>query len=238
MNKTLHYFWFGGNEKPESVMKCIKSWEKYLPDFEIKEWNESNFDVHMNTYISQAYEAKKYAFVSDFARFYILEKYGGLYFDTDVEIIKPIDKLLENDAFAGKENPDFVSPGLVLWVKEPHNPIMREAIEYYETHNFLNENGERIKINVCGIFTGIMKKHGFTPSDVVQVCGGFTIFPPEYFNPFDDATGKLNKTENTYTIHWYSKTWMSKRKILRNKCTRVIHRIFGVDIKQKLLGKK
>lgn len=214
-------------DKPKKVLKCIKSWEKYLPDFEIKEWNESNFDVNINKYTAEAYKAGQYAFVSDFARFYILEKYGGLFFDTDVEIIKPIDKLLENDAFAGKETPDFVSPGLVLWVKEPENPIIKEAVDYYKDISFLDENGKQTEVSACGVFTAILNKYGFTPSDVVQVCGGFTIFTPEYFNPLDDITGKLNKTENTYTVHWYSKTWMNKRNTITNKCVRVLNRIFG-----------
>ena len=101
MNKTIHYFWFGGSEKSRTIESCIASWKKFFPDFEIKEWNESNFDVRQNKYISQAYDAKKYAFVSDFARFKILHEQGGLYFDTDVEVIRPFYELLEKDAFGG-----------------------------------------------------------------------------------------------------------------------------------------
>ncbi len=234
LQPKIHYCWFGGSPKPKVIEKCIASWRKYFPDSEIIEWNESNFDVDCNLYVRQAYEAKKYAFVSDYARFWALEQYGGLYFDTDVEVIRPLDDLLEEEAFAGFETPKYIAPGLVLYVREPHHPIIREAKEWYEQAAFLDENGERIKINVCGMFTGILEKHGFCPNNQKQVCGSMTLYPSDYFCPYNDATGVLKKTENTYCIHWYAKSWMSPGKILRNKVTRVIHRIFGVDIKDKL----
>ncbi len=237
-NKIIHYCWFGHNEKPKIILKCIESWKKYLPDFEIKEWNEDNFDINHNIYVKQAYEAKKYAFVSDYVRFLVLEQYGGIYLDTDVEVIKPLDDLLENEAFSGFEVDEYVAPGLILYVKDPNNEIMKKTREWYDNAAFLDENGERIKINVCNIFTNILKEYGFVPNGQLQNCGGMVLYPVDYFCPFDDATGKLNKTENTYTIHWYAKSWMSKRKILRNKITRIIHRIFGKDIRQKLTRKK
>lgn len=237
MTKIIHYFWFGGNPLPAKVQRCMESWEKFFPDFEIKRWDESNFDIKANLYIRQAYEAKKWAFVSDYARFRILEEYGGLYFDTDVEVIRPFDKLLELPAFGGFETDRFIAPGLVLWTKEPQNPLMKAMREKYDSLAFLDENGERIKKNVCGLFTELLSEYGFVANGQMQVCGGMTLFPKDYFNPFDDATGRLRKTENTYSIHWYDKTWMSKRRILRNKCTRILHRIFGTDIRQKLLRK-
>lgn len=235
MVKILHYFWFGGNPLPAKTLKCIESWKKFLPDFEIRRWDESNFDVNANLYIRQAYAAGKWAFVSDYARFKILEEYGGLYFDTDVEVIRPLDELLELDAFAGFETERFIAPGLVLWSKEPRHPIITAMRELYDSIPFLDENGERIKKNVCGLFTELLTPYGFVPNGQKQVCGGMTLFPRDYFNPFDDATGVLHKTENTYTIHWYDKSWMSPSRIFRNKCTRLLHRIFGKDIKKKIL---
>ncbi len=231
----IHYCWFGKAEKPPIIEKCIASWKGYFPNSEIIEWNESNFDVNCNLYVSQAYEAGKYAFVSDYARFWALEKYGGLYFDTDVEVIREFDDILVQEAFAGFETPDFIAPGLVLYSKEPHNPIITKAREWYENSAFLDENGERIKINVCGMFTELLKGYGFVPNNQLQVCGGMTLYPTDYFCPYNDATGVLKKTKNTYCIHWYAKSWMSKGRILRNRVTRIIHRIFGVDIKDKLL---
>ena len=126
MSKIIHYCWFGGSEKPPIVKKCIDSWKEYFPDFEIMEWNEQNFDIHNNRYVEEAYQSKKYAFVSDVARFYALEKFGGLYFDTDVEVIKDFAPLLDQEAFAGFETDEYINPGLVLWVKEKHNRLMKE----------------------------------------------------------------------------------------------------------------
>ena len=132
MNKTIHYFWFGDSPKSRLIEKCIASWHKYFPDFEIKEWNEENFDVRQNEYISQAYDAKKYAFVSDFARLKVLYDEGGLYFDTDVEVVKSFSDLLEKDAFSGFETEKYINPGLVLWSKEPRNEIIKQMLDSYE----------------------------------------------------------------------------------------------------------
>lgn len=234
MVKKIHYCWFGGAEKSPVIKRCIASWKKYFPNWEIIEWNEGNFDINCNLYVRQAYEAKKWAFVSDYARFFILEKYGGLYFDTDVEVIRKFDDILNNDSFAGFETDKFIAPGLVLYCKESNNHIMTKVKDWYDNARFLDENGERIKINVCGIFTNILKEYGFKPDGSLQNCGGIILYPKDYFCPFDDATGLLHKTENTYSIHWYDKSWMPKSKIIRNKITRIIHRWFGTDIKNKI----
>lgn len=227
MVKKIHYCWFGGAKKSPLIIKCIESWKKYFPDFEIIEWNESNFDVNALVYTKQAYEMRLYAFVSDVARFAALYEQGGLYFDTDVEVVKPFDALLENEAFAGMETEKFVNPGLVAWFKQPGNPIAKEMLDHYSAVSFLDENGKRIPGTVCTVFTEIIKKRGFTTENRFQSLDGMVIYPTDYFSPYDDATGKLTKTDNTYAIHWYAKSWMPKRKILRNKITRIIHRIFG-----------
>ncbi len=230
MNKTIHYFWFGGNPKTALIEKCIASWKKYFPDFEIKEWNESNFDVRQNEYVSQAYDAKKYAFVSDFARFKVLHDEGGLYFDTDVEVVKPFYDLLEKDAFTGFETENSVNPGLVLWAKNPGNAEFSAALRVYSELNFYNDDGSQNTYAVCRIFTDILKSRGLrSDNGSVQDCDGFTVFSRDYFCPFNDLTGELKKTENTRAIHWYAKTWMTKKEIVRNRITRVIHRYFGVD---------
>lgn len=230
MNKTIHYFWFGGAEKNRTIEKCIASWKKYFPDFEIKEWNESNFDIRQNKYISQAYDAKKYAFVSDFARFKILYEQGGLYFDTDVEVIKSFYDFFELDAFAAFETDEFVAPGLVLWAKEADNEMLGEILETYAGLEFINPDGSFNTVTICKYFTDTLKNHGLKKDDgSIQQCGSFSIFPREYFCPFDDLTGVMNKTENTCAIHWYAKSWMSKKDIVRNKITRILHRYLGTD---------
>ena len=241
MIKIIHYCWFGRNPKSTLVMTCIKSWRMYFPDWEIKEWNEENFDVHCNLYVSQAYKAKKWAFVSDYCRFWVLEHYGGLYFDTDVEVIRSFEPLITNEAFAGFETDQYVNPGLVLFTASPNNPIISECREYYDQACFLDEYGKRIRINVCRIFTAILLNHGFVPNGQQQKCDSIIIYPVDYFCPYDDATGLLHLSEDTYAIHWYEKSWMSKGRIIRNRCMRLVHRYFGTDIRrkvEKLIGKR
>ena len=142
--KIIHYCWFGGKEKPQSAIKCINSWKKFFPDYEIKEWNESNFDVHSIPYTHDAYEAKKYAFVSDYARFWILYRYGGLYFDTDVEVIRPMDDLIAKGSFMGCEIDHgenySVAAGLGLAVV-PGHPLYKQFLDIYATLPFFLENG-------------------------------------------------------------------------------------------------
>lgn len=234
MNKTIHYFWFGGNEKGKTIENCIASWKKFFPDFEIKEWNESNFDVRQNKYISQAYDAKKFAFVSDFARFKVLYEQGGLYFDTDVEVIKPFYELFEKEAFVGFETDEFVNPGLVLWTKKPGNELLGEILETYSKLEFINSDGSLNTVTICKYFTDTLRNHGLkNDNGTVQQCDSFYVFPREYFCPFDDLTGVMSKTENTCAIHWYAKSWMNKKDIIRNRITRILHRFLGVDFFRK-----
>ena len=136
--KIIHYCWFGGNEKSKLIEKCIRSWKKHFPDYEIKEWNESNFDVNCNTYVRQAYESKKWAFVSDYARFFILEREGGLYFDTDVEVIRPFEHLLGGNPFTAFETDNYIAPGLVLYAPAPHSEIFQKTLQWYDNARFLN----------------------------------------------------------------------------------------------------
>lgn len=230
MNKTIHFFWFGKNPKSKLIKKCISSWHKHFPDFEIKEWNEDNFDIRQNKYISQAYDAKKFAFVSDFARFKVLYDEGGLYFDTDVEVIKSFYDLLESEAFAGFETEKYINPGLVLWAKEPGNEIIKQMLDNYASISFINSDGTLNDTTVCVHFTNILEKYGIKPDNgSVQTCGSFTLYPREYFCPMDDLTGIMNKTKNTRAVHWFAKSWLSKGTVYRSKITRVIHRFFGVD---------
>ena len=229
MERIIHYCWFGGKPIPQKLLEYQETWRRFFPDYELQRWDESNFDIRCCRYVSEAYDAGKWAFVSDYCRFWALEKYGGLYFDTDVEIVRPFDELLELNGFTGFETENDVNPGLVLYLKEPHNEIFRKTIEWYEEHPFLDDHGERIRINVCGIFTGILRQYGFEPNGRLQECGGITVFPKDYFCPFDDTTGLLHKTQNTYTIHWYDKSWFSPSMRFRSRITRIFHRWFGVD---------
>ncbi len=230
--KIIHYCWFGRNPLPESAQKCIASWRKFLPDYEIKEWNEDNFDVNIIPYTQQAYEAKKYAFVSDYARFWILYHYGGLYFDTDVEVIKPFDDIVERGPFMGIEVPaknngaPKVAPGLGLGA-EPRMSFYEEALETYSRLSFVSEDGSLNQKTIVEYNTELLLKNGMKPSNDLQQVAGIWIYPVDYFNPLDDLTGKLKRTENTRSIHWYSKTWLEVSP-LRLRVSRLSHRLFGL----------
>ena len=137
--KIIHYCWFGGNPLPKSAEKCIKSWKKYCPDYEIIEWNESNFDINSNQYVREAYENKKYAFVTDYVRLYAMYNYGGIYMDTDVEVLKPLDCFLDNHAFSGFESSGYIPTGLMASEKE--FPLFRELLKYYGNRAFVNPDG-------------------------------------------------------------------------------------------------
>lgn len=238
--KKIHYCWFGRNPLPESALKCIASWRKYLPDYEIIEWNEDNFDVNAIPYTAQAYEAKKYAFVSDYARFKILYDHGGLYFDTDVEVIRPFDDILLKGAFMGCEidsdgqgKMPIVAPGLGMAAAKDDD-IYEEVLDYYSNHSFLNSDGSyNTSYAVVRITTDILKRHGLAAVKGIQTVKGICIYPSEYFNPLDDATGKLTTTTNTYSIHWFTKSWLNVNP-WRQKISRFVHSLIGVNTIYKL----
>ena len=232
--KIIHYCWFGRNPLPESAVKCINSWMKYFPDYEIKEWNEDNFDVNIIPYTREAYEAKKYAFVSDYARMWILYRYGGIYFDTDVEVIKPMDDIVARGPFMGielevkGENFSFVNPGLGLGTP-PGLDIYRDILDYYHQSHFLLDDGTFNMFAIVKITTAALCSYGLSSSNELQQVAGVWIYPRDYFNPLDDNTGKLVITDNTRSIHWYTKTWLKKQNPLRTWLVRRIHRYFGND---------
>ena len=225
--KKIHYCWFGRGEKPKLAIKCIESWKKICPDYEIIEWTEDNFDINQHPYLRWCYENKKWAFLSDFARLLIVQKYGGLYFDTDVELIKSPNKLLNYEAFYGFENEENVATGLGFG-SEPNHVIINEMVEQYLNLD-CNAKGEYPLIVCPAVNTKALKKYGLKSNGMRQNVQGAEIFPAEYFNPYDDPTGILNKTKNTISIHWYSKSWLSKSAIIRSKITKPFHRIFGND---------
>ena len=233
--KVIHYCWFGRNPLPESTQKCIASWRKYLPDYEIKEWNEDNFDVNIIPYTKEAYEAKKYAFVSDYARFWILYKYGGLYFDTDVEVIKPMDEIVNRGAFMGVESDGkkkgqalAINPGLGLGAI-PGMEIYQRIIDGFHRMDFYGQDGAINPYTMIPMVTELFKSLGFKGKGSMEYVAETYIYPQEFFNPFDDMTGKLNITPYTYSIHWYSKTWVNK-SVWKIWASRVLHRVFGLSL--------
>ena len=246
--KKIHYCWFGGNPKPELAIKCIKSWKKYCPDFEIIEWNESNFDVNANQYCRDAYKEKKWAFVTDYARLAILHEHGGVYFDTDVQIVRSIAPLLEHPAFMGIEYvPDCkkVNTGLGLGC-EPGNPLIKEIMDDYAGSSFYKEDGS-IDITTCTVRnTEILKRHGYVEEDRIQHLSNAVVYSSEYFCPMDMTNGRITKTKNTYSIHHYSLSWTTEehrkeRQIYLRKARRADFiynlKVLPNNILQKILGK-
>lgn len=212
--KVIHYCWFGGNPKPKLAEKCIESWKKYCPDYEIIEWNESNFDVNFNQYCKEAYEAGRYAFVTDVARLKILYENGGFYFDTDVELLKNLDFLTENDCFMGIENSIKclkVATGLGIGCI-PGFPLIKEMLDDYEGKSYLFDDGTENKLTCTERNFIILSRHGYVQENKLQHVAGATIYPTEYFSPMVMENEKMQKTKNTVSIHHYALSWTSAEK--------------------------
>ena len=188
--KKIHYCWFGKNRLPDKAVKCINSWKKYCPDYEIIEWNEGNFDVRQNGYTEFTYDNRKFAFLSDYARLQIVLKEGGLYFDVDVEIIRPLDELLVHKAFFGFETEEYVNTG-VGFGAEANNLIVAGMLREYD----ILLDGKHGTIGCPLLNTQALMKYGLKQNGMKQTIDGAMIYPIQYFNPYDDPTGILNTTE-------------------------------------------
>lgn len=210
--KILHYCWFGGKPKPPLAEKCIRSWRKFCPDFEIREWNESNFDLEqVPAYVRQAYEAGRWAFVTDYVRLRALTEVGGIYLDTDVEIVRPLEPFLKHEAFAGFEHLERVQTGVLACRKG--FPLFQEFLAYYETAVFRRPDGSMDTTTNVEILTGICRKKGLVFNDTFQVVDGLAVYPREVFCPVDYDTMKLKKTRKTVTIHWFSGSWQTQEDL-------------------------
>lgn len=225
--KKIHYCWFGKSKLPTKAQKCISSWKRFCPSYEIIEWNEDNFDMNQHPYLVWCYANKKWAFLSDLARLLIIQNEGGIYFDTDVEVIRNIDFLLEEEAFFAFENDSYVATGLGFGAVKGHKAV-KTMVEQYK--NFVpNEQGVIEMVGCPTLNTKALLSMGLQLGGETQMVGGAKVLSSEYMNPYDDPTGRLNKTENTISIHWYTKSALSKKSILRSKLTKPFHRIFGVN---------
>ena len=215
--KVIHYCWFGHHPLSSLAKKCIKSWKRYFPDYEIKEWNEKNFDVNILPYTKEAYEEKRYAFVSDYARFWILYNYGGVYFDTDVEVIRPMTDIIERGAFMGCETvankniPLYVNPGLGLGL-EAGNKILGDLLHIYSSLHFINHNGTQNLKTIVQYTSEHLMQLGLKKSNEIQCINNIYIYPKEYFNPYDCVLNKMTFTNNTRTIHYFAASWKTKRE--------------------------
>lgn len=227
--KTIHYCWFGKNPLPELALHCIESWKVFLPDYEIIQWNESNYNVKKIPYIEQAYDAKKYAFVSDYARFDILYEYGGIYFDTDVEVIKPLDDIINRGPFAGLEDPGAINAGLGLGARV-HESIYQEILDSYTNDRFIKSDGSMNLYTIVERVSSIFSQYGFTKENKNQIIKDISIYTKDYFCPKNYRTFEINITKNTYSIHHYDASWVSKFHKKYITTTEKLCKCFGVPI--------
>ena len=209
--KIIHYCWFGRGEMPQLAKKCIRSWKKYLPDYQIKEWNEDNFDLSLFPYAKEAYERKKYAFVTDVVRLYALYYEGGIYMDTDVEVLKSLDPFLHNTAFSGFENATLVPTGIMA--SEKGGRWAKENLSYYEGKHFVDKDGKLNMVTNVTIITDYMLKHGLVQNNTYQDFPGLiTFYPNDYFCPKCYEDDKIYLTNNTVTIHHFGASWKTPKE--------------------------
>ena len=229
--RIIHYCWFGRGELPELALKCMDSWHKYMPDYKYKLWNEDIFDINSNQYVKEAYEAKKYAFVSDYVRLYALYTEGGIYMDTDVEVLKPFDDLLYLTGFTGYEGSKHHPPVTGTMASEIGGEWVKEQLEAYDEIHFLLPDGSYDMMTNTIRITQIMKAGGFIPNGKKQIYKGMSIFPTEFFCP-RQTTGEILITKETYCDHHFMGSWGTKKR--RNALRKVLGpKLFTLLIKFK-----
>ena len=227
--RKIHYCWFGGKEKPQEVLRYIETWRRHCPDYEIKEWNEENFDVHLCRYTHQAHEAGKWAFVSDVARLWALVHEGGIYMDTDVEVVRPLDELLQEKAFIGFEGTEWIGTNIIG--AEAGNSFLEEFLADYTKRDFVAENGNLDQTtNVEEITKRFVERYMVARNGKKQQAGEFTIYPTDFFSPYDYIDGRTHATPNTYSIHHFSQSWIKRSKFV-TLLSQWWHRLRGVRMK-------
>lgn len=218
--KVIHYVWLGGNPLPKIAEKCMESWKKFCPDYEIKRWDESNLDVNKYQFTKDAYEAKKFAFVSDVFRTEILYKEGGIYLDVDVELIKPIDSVLNYDCVMGFETSNLLNPGLFIATKKD-NADLKNILDIYKTVQF--DINKLMELTVCEIYTNYYAQKGLVRENKTQQIKNTKFYASEYFSPIDVITNKKKVTKNTYSIHWYNASWYTPKQKFKNRLKRILN---------------
>lgn len=216
--KVIHYMWFGKNPIPNTLQRCIDSWKKYCPDYEIRCWNEDNYDIEKIPYMKQAYEKRAYGFVPDYARLDILYQYGGIYLDTDVELVRSLNDLLYQEAFACVEKWQTINFGGGSGAI-PHNEMIGQLLEERSKISFIEDNG-RLNKTTCGYYdTAFFMRHGYKINGKVQKINGVTIYPYEVFHPYDYMSGIVTQTANTYGIHHFNGGWLDGSQANANRIT-------------------
>ena len=210
--KIIHYCWFGKGEKPELALKCIASWHKHLCGYEFIEWSEDNFDIACNKYVEEAYNSKKYAFVTDYVRLYALYNMGGIYMDTDVEVLKSYDSFLHHNAFSGFESDGNVPTGMMA--AEKGSIWVEELLKYYDNKNFINLDGSYNMTTNTTVITNYMVEKGLVLNNSFQDFKGLvTMYPSDYFCPKDHRIGVVKLTQNSTCIHHFAGSWLDHKSI-------------------------
>lgn len=226
--KIIHYCWFGGKPLPELTLKCIDSWKKHLPEYKIIEWNESNFDVNKYQFTKEAYSDQKHAFVADVCRLEVLNEFGGIYFDTDMELIKPINNL-KNFLVLGFEDINFVAAGIIICDK--NNSFVQKILDFYSKESFASNINKLKGLTIPKLITDELIKKGLILNNTFQTLeDNIEIYPSDYFYPLNYFTGKTIKTDNTVAIHHYDSSWMTEKEKNLNKTKVFLIRIFGEKI--------
>ena len=226
--KIIHYCWFGHGVKPQLALDCILSWQKYLPDYELKEWNEECFDISCNRYVKEAYDNRKYAFVTDYVRLYALYHEGGVYMDTDVEVVGSFDQFLHHHAFSGFETDGNVPTGMMA--AEKGSVWAKELLDQYDNRVFLREDGSFDMTTNTTVITNYMVSKGLIQNNTYQDFPGLcTMYPADYFCPKDHRTGIINCTNNTKCIHHFAGSWTNPTRLerIRHKSKLILAKLFG-----------
>lgn len=232
MEKKIHYCWFGRGEKPKLVKKCIASWKKYLPDYELMEWNEDNFDLSVSKFASEAYSDRNFAFVSDYVRACVLYEYGGIYMDTDVEVLSDFDRFLDCKTFVGFEEGMFV--GTCVIGAEKGSPLMKKYIEHYNSVTYFNPDGSKYEDTNVLLMTRLLVERGLVRNDEKQTVDGITVFPRTYFSPYDYINGISYITEESAAIHHFAQLWLPRRVRFKTGVKKLAAKIIGGENIKKL----
>lgn len=230
--KIIHYCWFGGSELSKEAKKYIETWRSLCPEYQIIEWNETNFNVDAVPYVREAYEQRKWAFVSDYARLYALEKYGGIYFDTDVEVLKPLDTFLNNKAFIGAESKYSICTAVIG--AEKGATFICELMSLYNDLHFVNEQEMDLTPNSQRIFEYLKNTYDYKETSKPIKWENCTLYPKDYFSPINCYTYKQEITKNTYCIHRFAGTWKNEKEVFSNKLKALVTRIIGEDCRKML----
>lgn len=232
--KIIHYCWFGGNPLPPLAVKCINSWREYLPEYEIREWNEDNFDLTAFPFALEALENRKFAFISDVCRLHALKEYGGIYMDTDVEVLRSLDKFLHHSAFSGFENDDFVPTGIMA--SEKGGQWVTELLAYYDGRSFIRQDGQLDTLSNTFIITQMMKDKGFIMNNTFQEIESYvTFYANDVFCPKSYKTGRIELTDDSYCIHHFAKSWIPTKKRWRNIAKMKVMSILGPERVQRVI---